>query len=328
MIRFVQIGLGPLGQKIVQFAAQRPAFHLTAAVDLDQHKIGKDVGEICGLPQTGIPVSGSLAAVKDREADVAILSTVSSLTPIAAQIEEIVALGLPIVSTCEELAYPRDTSPDLTRRIDAAARRAGVPVLATGVNPGFLMDSFPLAITAACQSVRSISVSRVQDASGRRVPFQKKIGAGLTLERFEAMRAQGTLRHVGLTESIHMIASRMGWKLDRLTEELSPIVAEQRIVSAGITVEAGQAAGVQQIGKGYVGPEARITLLFRAAIGEPDPHDTVEIVGTPNIRSTIPGGVNGDVATCAIVLNAIPRLLSSGVGLKSMTDIPLVSYFG
>jgi 4-hydroxy-tetrahydrodipicolinate reductase len=314
---------------MVQFAAQRAAFSLVAAVDTDPGKVGKDVGELCGLPRLGVTVTRSLEdALQGKKADVAILTTVSDLATIAEQLAGIMAHGLSVVSTCEELSFPWDISPEIAQRIDAAARRAGVAALGTGVNPGFLMDSFPLALTAACQSVESIQVTRIQDASARRVPFQKKIGAGLTLREFEALRKKGTLRHVGLSESIGMIASRMGWKLDSISEELTPIVAGERIVAGETVVEQGHAAGVQQIGKGFSGRMARITLLFRAAIGEPGPHDTVEINGTPSIRSTIVGGVNGDIATCAITLNAVPRLLAAGRGLKTMADIPLVSFFG
>ncbi len=327
-IRVVQVGLGPLGRRIVQFLQQREVFRIVGAVDIDPGMQGRDLGEVCSLPRMGVSVSGSLAAVRGRgKADVAVLSTVSGMEAVTPQIEEIVERGLPVVSTCEELSYPWEASPGLARRIDRAARKAGVGVLATGVNPGFLMDSLPLALTAGCQSVEAIRVTRIQDASSRRIPFQRKIGAGLTLEQFEAKRKEGTLRHVGLAQSMAMIAARMGWKVDRMEDLLTPIVAEHRIQAGETTIEAGMAAGVQQIGRAFWGERELITLVFRAAVGEPGPEDTVEITGTPTVRSTMKGGLNGDVATCAITLNAIPRLLAAGPGLHTMTDVPLVSYF-
>jgi hypothetical protein len=327
-IRAVQIGLGPLGQRIVQFMREREAFRIVGAVDIDAGKQGRDLGEVCSLPGMGVPVSGSLAsALGRRKADVAILATVSDMQAVTPQLEEILARGLPVVSTCEELSWPWEASPALARRIDRAARRAGVGVLATGVNPGFLMDSLPVALTAGCQAVESIRVTRIQDASSRRLPFQRKIGAGLPPEAFEAKRKEGTLRHVGLAQSMAMIAARMGWEIDRMEETLTPILAERRIETGAMSVQPGVAAGVQQIGRAFSRGIERITLVFRAAIGEPDPEDSVEIIGTPGIHSTVKGGVNGDVATCAITLNAIPRLLAAGPGLHTMTDVPLVSYF-
>jgi hypothetical protein len=327
-IRVVQVGLGPLGQRIVQFMRAREIFHVVGAVDIDPAKQGRDLGELCSLPAMGVTVRDSLAsALGRRKADVAILSTVSSMEAVAPQVEEIVAHGLPVVSTCEELSWPWEASPALARRIDRAARKAGVGVLATGVNPGFLMDSLPVALTAGCQAVERIRVTRIQDASSRRLPFQRKIGAGLSLAAFESKRKEGTLRHVGLAQSMAMIAARMGWEIDRMEDALTPIVAERRIETGAMTIEPGMAAGVQQIGRAFSRGSERITLVFRAAIGEMDPEDTVEITGTPSIRSTVKGGVNGDVATCAITLNAVPRLLAAGPGLHTMTDVPLVSYF-
>jgi hypothetical protein len=327
-IRVVQIGLGPLGQRIVQFMREREVFRIIGAVDIDAGKQGRDLGAICSLPDMGVPVSGSLAsALGRRKADVAILATVSDMQAVTPQIEEILARGLPVVSTCEELSWPWEASPALARRIDRAARRAGVGVLATGVNPGLLMDSLPVALTAGCQAVERIRVTRIQDASSRRLPFQTKIGAGLSPEAFEAKRREGTLRHVGLAQSMAMIAARMGWEIDKMEDELTPILAERRIETGAMSIQPGMAAGVQQIGRAFSRGIERITLVFRAAIGEPDPEDTVEITGTPCIRSTVKGGVNGDVATCAITLNAIPRLLAAGPGLHTMTDVPLVSYF-
>ena len=327
-IDLVQVGLGPLGRKIIQFARERPAFRIVAAVDPDPAFAGKTLGQVCGLEGLDIPVRPSLReALKGARPAAAILTTVSDLGRITPQIEQLLACRLPVVSTCEELVYPWVTQPGLAARIDREARRRKVAVLGTGVNPGFLMDALPVFLTAVAQEVQAVRVTRLQDASLRRVPFQKKIGAGLTLEQFEAKRREGTLRHVGLTESMHLIAARLGWRLERTEDVLSPVVAQARLVTEALTIEPGQAAGVQQIGRGFADGVERITLTFRASIGEPLSEDTVEIAGRPPIVSTIRGGVNGDVATCAITLNAVPRVLEASPGLKTMLDIPLVSCF-
>ena len=80
MINIVHLGLGPLGQKIVRFAIERGVFNILGAVDPDPAKIGKDLGEFCGLGPLGITICSSLTeALKGRKAQVAIVSTVSSL---------------------------------------------------------------------------------------------------------------------------------------------------------------------------------------------------------------------------------------------------------
>ncbi len=328
-IKILQIGLGPLGQKTVQYISERKGMEIVAAVDIDTKKTGKDVGEVCSLgKELGIKVAPGLEmAMQGVKPDVVLLTTVSSLNSLAGQVEEIARYGLNIVSTCEELSHPWGTQKELAEKLDGIAKKNNISILGTGVNPGFLMDFLPIALTGVCQKVDRIKISRIQNASFRRIPFQKKIGAGLSPEEFEVKRQQGTLRHVGLAESIHMIAGRMGWKLDATEDVLTPIIAPEDTPAGETVIKAGMALGVQQIGKGYVKGEEKITLVFRASIGEENPADTVEIKGTPDITSTIPGGVNGDVATCAIAINAIRSITSVPAGLKTMVDVPVVSYF-
>lgn len=327
-ITVLQIGLGPLGIKVAQFIAERTGLKTIAAVDKNPSLIGKDLGQLSGSIASGILIKSTIAeAIKKKKPDVAILTTVSDMKRITPQIEEILSFGIPVVSTCEELSFPWKTAPKLASRLDEAAIRNQVAVLGTGVNPGYLMDALPIFLTAVCQNVESVHVNRFQNAQFRRIPFQKKIGAGLTLEEFEKKKQDASLRHVGLTESIQMIAHRMGWKLDKTEDIISPVLAKKKIETPAMTIPAGHATGVRQEGNGYVNGEVKIKLTFQATVGEPESYDEVIVEGTPRIHSKIAGSVNGDVATCAITLNAIPQVLRSTPGLKTMVDIPPVSFF-
>ncbi len=327
MLNVLQIGLGPLGLKIASFIAERKGLNVVSAVDKNPELVGKSLGSLAGIASEVIISSSVAEALEAGKPDVAILTTVSDMARITPQIEEVLAYGIPVVSTCEELSFPWDTAPELANRIDEKAKEAGVAVLGTGVNPGYLMDSLPVFLTAVCQKVTVVKVNRYQNARFRRIPFQKKIGAGLSPEEFEKKKLEGTLRHVGLTESMHLIAHRMGWKLDKTEDIISPVIAKQPIQTEFMTIPAGYATGVRQIGQGYQNGELKIALVFQATVGEPESFDEVIIEGNPGIRSRIDGGVNGDVATCAITLNAIPQLLRSKAGLMTMVDIPPVSWF-
>lgn len=328
MINVVQVGVGPLGQRIVRFATERNGIKIVAAVDPAPDKVGKDLGELCSLGKLGVPVCKDLkTALRGKRVDVAVLTTVSSLKDIEPQIAQLAKAGLNIVSTCEELSFSRHTHPKITKRIDAACKKRKVACVGTGVNPGFLMDYLPCVMSSVCQEVKKITVARIQDASRRRIPFQQKIGAGLTVSEFRKQKSAGTLRHVGLTESMHMIADCMQWKLDRTTESLRPVIAMKPVTSGYRPILQGEARGVEQIGRGYIGRREVIRLHFRAAVGEPESVDTIEIKGTPFIKSTIPGGVNGDVATCAITLNAIRPIIAATPGLKTMLDLAVPGCF-
>jgi 4-hydroxy-tetrahydrodipicolinate reductase len=328
MIEIVHVGLGPLGQEMVRSAVERESFRIVGAVDIDPAKAGKDLGELCGVGALGVPVSGSLEeAIRGKSPRVAVVTTVSSLAALEPQLATLARAGLPVVSTCEELFFPWRRQPQLAHRIDRTCRDHGIACVGTGVNPGFLMDYLPAVLTGLGQKVTGVRVWRIQDASVRRVPFQQKIGAGLTTREFEARVKAGTLRHVGLPESVDFIAARLGWELDQTTESIEPVMADQEVKSGYKPIAQGMVRGVYQVGRGFKAGEELITLTFRAAVGEPESYEEIRIEGEPAFRSCIAGGVNGDIATCAVTLNAVRSILAVGPGLKTMADLPTPSWF-
>ncbi len=329
-IRVIQVGLGPIGVEVSKLLAERGQVEIVAAVDADPEKAGQELAVPSGMPQAPrVPISDNLGWVlSESGAQVAILTTVSSLRAMQPLLMDCLRAGLNVLSTCEELSYPWLTQPDLSREIDQMAKENSVSVLGTGINPGFSMDLLPLALTGVCRQVHQIAVKRIQDASQRRQPFQRKIGAGLSLQQFEKRVQDGTLRHVGLTESMHMIATRLGWTLDRTEDVVEPILAKERTRSGKLIIEAGRALGVLQTGRGFRGEKEVLSLEFRAAIGQRDPADFIRITGNPSFEMVIPGGVNGDVGTCAITANAVPLVAAAAPGLRTMADIPVVAAVG
>jgi hypothetical protein len=330
IIRTLHIGLGPIGAGVAKQCATRKGFRIVGAVDIDPAKAGRDVGEVIGLDRKlRVKVTGDIAAaIRTTRPDVALLCTSSSLAKVMPQIEAVLRMKVPIVSTTEELAYPAGGNRRLARRIDELARRARVAVLGTGVNPGFTMDALPITLTGICEDVTSIRVERVQDASRRRLPFQRKIGAGLTPREFQARVDAGTVRHVGLAESVTMIADAMGWRLDRVTDEIRPKIADRQVASPFLTVEKGQVCGLVQDGVGYRNGTALVTLHMEAYIGAPESFDAVHIEGTPEIHSKAAGGFHGDIATASITVNSIPKVMAAAPGLHTMRTLPIPSWYG
>jgi 4-hydroxy-tetrahydrodipicolinate reductase len=327
-IKVLHVGLGPIGAAVVKQVARHDGCTVGGAVDVDPAKVGKDVGEVVGLRRIGVKVTDDLAAaIKAVRPDVAIVSTSSSLRQVAPTLEVLLRAKVPIVSTTEELVYPTQAHAALAKRIDASARRARVAVLGTGVNPGFAMDALPIALTAVCESVTSIHVDRVQDARIRRGPFQEKIGAGLSPDAFAAAVKAGTVRHVGLTESVSMIADALGWKLDRITDDIRPKVATDAIDGGTVPVAAGQVAGLVQDGVGYRKGKALITLHMEAYLGAPESYDAIRIAGSPPLSMKFQGGIHGDIATASIIVNSIPKVIAAPPGLRTMRDLPLPSIF-
>ena len=329
-IRVMQVGLGPIGALVAQQIVSRKGFQLVGAVDVDPNKIGRDAGEVAEIGRRlRVKVTSDIRkTIRAVKPDVAVLCTSSSLKAVAAQIEEVLARRVPIVTTTEQAAYPAAHNRRLAKRLDEAARKARVAVLGTGVNPGFAMDALPIALTAACERVDRIEVHRVQDARIRRLPFQQKIGAGLTREQFQRQVDAGQVRHVGFAESIQMIADALGWPVDRVTDDVEPKVAEATVESELIAVDRGYVCGIVQQGIGYVKGDARITLRLEAYLGAPESYDWILIEGSPRISSRIEGGVHGDIATAAMAVNSIPAVITAAPGFRTMRDMRLPSFFG
>src|SRR5881397_1980087 len=328
-IKVMHFGLGPIGAAIVKQVAQRPGFTIIGGVDIDPAKIERDLGDVVGLPKRlGVKVAGDAAkALKRAKPDVVILCTGSSIKKVLPQVETILKSKTPIVSTTEELSYPGYTHIRQARQIHELAKKAKVAVLGTGVNPGFAMDALPIALTAVCERVDRVVVNRVQDARIRRLPFQQKIGAGLTTEQFQKKVDDGSVRHVGLTESIAMIADALGWTLDRISDDIQPKLATVTISSEFLAVDPGYVCGIIQDGIGYRKSEPVIKLHMEAYLGAPETYDSIEIDGSPRISQKIAGGIHGDVATASIVVNSIPRVLNATPGLHTMRDLMLPSFF-
>jgi len=328
-IRVVLIGLGPIGAAIGRQIVERKGFQLVGAADIDPSKVGEDLGEVIGAGRRlRVKVGDSIGkTIRATKPDAAVLCTSSQLKAVIPQFEEVLKYRIPIVTTTEEAAYPASYNRRLAKRLDEAARKAKVAVLGTGVNPGFTMDTLPIMLSAVCERVDRVEVWRVQDARVRRLPFQQKIGAGLTREQFQKKVEDGTVRHVGFTESIQMIADAMGWRLDRVVDDVAPQIAETAVASELLAVDPGDVCGVIQTGSGYVNGDERIRLRLEAYLGAPQSYESVLIEGSPRIYSRIEGGVHGDIATASMAVNSIPAVITAEPGFRTMRDVRLPSFF-
>lgn len=327
-IRVAQYGVGPIGASIVRLMRQKASLEIVGAIDKDPAKAGRDLGEAIGAPDApwGVRISADAESLLEKPVDIVVHSTSSYLPSVMDQLLACLAAGCCIVSTCEELAYPWRKHPELSARLDAAAKEEGVALVGTGVNPGFVMDKLVLTLSAVSQRVDSARATRVVDASKRRLPLQKKIGAGMAPEEFRAQVTAGVIKHHGLPESIAMVADGLGFALDDISETIEPVIAEQTVKTEFLEVAPGQVAGVHQIARGVSAGKEKIFMELKMYVGATQPADTIELKGEPNLSLVIPGGTHGDVATAAVVVNAIPTILAATSGLRTARDLPL-SFF-
>ncbi len=327
-VRFIQIGFGPIGQQIVKFAMERKALDVLAVIDVDKEKQGKDISEFLGGKESGVKITSNLEkTLREIDFDIASISTVSSFEKVTPTVKLCLEHGKNVISTCEEMLYPFVSYRELSVELDEVAKRNRVTAVGTGVNPGFLMDFLPTILSSVTKNTDRVVVKRYQNASKRRLPFQKKIGAGLSVKEFEELREKGIIRHVGFKESVYLIDRALGFGIDEYKEEINPIVAEEEVSSNFIMVEKGSVKGVYQVASGFKGGKEVIRLELKAFLGNREEEDTVELYGEPDIKSTIKGGVNGDIATAAVVVNSLPSVISAPYGLKTVIDISPAHYW-
>ncbi len=321
--------IGSLTAKFI-LEEKKKRLNLVGAYDIDPRKLGKDLGAVIGLDHTtGIRVSADLDRVLAEDVDVAIHTTSSYLKGAYPQIESVVSHGVDVVSSCEELSYPYVVDRQLSARLNLLAKKHGATVLGTGINPGFLMDALPIALTAPCESIRRIKISRRMNAATRRIPFQKKVGAGLTEGEFQsAIKNHQISGHVGLEQSVSMLADAIGWKLNRVEiGRVEPVIAEKATNEGYIRIPAGRVVGVKQSARGLVGGRPLIELNFAAYVGSEEEYDQVEIDGTPPVNCRISPCVHGDHGTVAMLVNMVPKVVSAPPGLLTMKDMQLPSAF-
>ncbi len=328
-IKVVSYGVGAVGGLIAKFLLEKEGAELVGAVDIAQDKIGKDLGQVLCLERSvGVRISGDLGSVLEEEnADIVVHTTSSYIRDTFPQLASIVKYGVDVVSTCEELSHPYFSDPRLAKRLQVLAKKHDVTILGTGINPGFLMDTLVITLTAACEKVEKIEAKRVMNAATRRVPFQRKIGAGLTVEKFlKKIEKKEITGHVGLEQSIALIGSALAWRFDKIiAEPVEPVIARKKVESKDIQVKAGEVAGLQQKAKGTIGNREIILLDFQAYIGAEEEYDAITVKGVPHIEQKIQPCVHGDIGTVAMVVNAIPKVINAPAGLMTMIDLPIPS---
>jgi 4-hydroxy-tetrahydrodipicolinate reductase len=329
----VQYGLGPIGQATVRTVLDKASggrMQLVGAIDIDPDKVGRDVADLVGRDgPSGVTIRDDAEAVlAETSPDVVLHTTTSFLDTMSDQLVQCAEAGAHVVSSTEELSFPYDRHPGLARTLDRVAREQGVVIVGTGVNPGYAMDTLALMATGVCVDVNTVHVERVVDASARREPLQRKVGAGITQAAFAEKKATGTFGHIGLRESLLMLADGLGWTLDDLDETLEPVVAERVVETPFLTVQPGEVAGIHHAIVGYRRGAVALSLDLKMYVGAEDSRDAVKVDGDPPIDLVVRKGIFGDTATVGALVNTAPLVLEAAPGLRTMKDLPVLRAFG
>jgi hypothetical protein len=322
MIPVILYGLGPIGIRIGRRLAQRPGVELAGAIDIDPAKEGWPLADILAVdaPHLIVDADAERVLAAAEGPGVVVHATSSRLDLVVPQLAGIARAGWNAVSTCEQLVHPWLADAALADELDAVAADAGVTILGSGINPGFLLDSFVLMLTAACARVDAVRVERIVDTDQRREPLQRKAGVGMTEGEFRALAERGAIGHVGLSQSAHLVADGLGFQVTDYRETIEPVLATRATATGLGTVAAGDVLGQHQTATLLDGDRPVVSFTQVMAAGR-TPVDVIEIDGEPPIRQRIEGGVNGDIGTEAVIANLVRPVLEARPGLRTMRDI-------
>lgn len=328
-IKVIQFGLGPIGIESLKLAADQSWLEVTGGVDIDPAKVGKSLADLTGVASlASAKIFPSLEALFAAvgQPDVVLHTAGSSAAVSFEQMKPALERGISVASTCEELIFPALKTPDVAAEYNALCRRTGARIAGTGVNPGFVMDILPICLTGVSREVKSLYVERVVNASTRRQPLQAKIGSGQNPDDFRKKFAAGKAGHAGFQQSVALLAHAMGWKLDEIRETCEPVVATSRVVTKFFDVAPGQSLGIHQTCVGLSGGETKIKLDLQMYLDASLPHDAIVVKGRPDLNLVLNGGVAGDDATVAALINIVPRLLAAAPGVRLMTELAVPSW--
>ncbi len=323
-IPVVLMGLGAIGRAVARAVLTKPELEVVAALELSPERVGKKLSEVLDMPAPDLLVTSDVAAaLKKAQGGVLVHATGSRLDAVEGELAQALSAGLCVASTCEELAYPWLRHPEIAERLDRIAQKRKVALLGTGVNPGFVLDRLPATLGAVTGPVQMVRAERVVDARTRRGQLQRKVGAGLNEEEFDRGVDDGTVGHVGLMESAALAALGVGLEVDEVDESIDPVESdEDQSGEGGLQVPRGGIVGVKQVARAFHDQKVVAELTLIIALGAVNPHDEIELVGDPNIKVVIPGGVPGDKATAWAVAHAAPLLPGAEPGLISVLDLP------
>jgi len=330
LIRVVVLGTGQMGSGIARLILGKPSLQLVGACARRRERDGIDLGLAIGLDRAlGIPVKTDLIAlIEQTQPHVAVQATCSTLDDAWQELSLLIEHGIDVISIAEEMAYPAAKSPGKAAALHQLAVKHGASVLGTGINPGFVLDLLVILLTGVCAEVEAITARRINDLSPYGPTVLASQGVGLTPEAFARGLQNGSVvGHVGFEQSLWMIAAALGWDLDRIEQTREPIVSKLRRETPFVTVEPGEVAGCLHTAAAYRQGRAVIRLIhpqqIHPGLEGVETGDSIDIKGSPDLhiqgRPEIPGGL----ATEALAVNMIPRVVEAAPGLYCMADLPV-----
>jgi 4-hydroxy-tetrahydrodipicolinate reductase len=332
----VQWATGNIGARSLRAVIEHPALELVGVRVYGEDKVGRDAGELCGLPPTGVVATDDIEVVIALEPDCVLYM------PRALDAEDVCRLlvsGADIVTTRGEFHRPASMQPDLREAVEAACAEGGTSIHSTGSSPGFITEAIPLVLSSIQRSLESLTIEEFADLSRR--PTPELLFGVMGFGRPPAAINEARLNHgrTSFGPSLELVADALGMPLDRL--DASGEVAVARVdtsIAAGV-IEAGTVAAQRVTVDGY--HDGRAVLRFRA-----NWYCTTDLEPAWDLRPTgwrvaVEGDAPLDVDlrfpfaiermaemspgyTANRAVNAVPFVCDAPPGIRTTIDLPQV----
>ena len=342
--RVIQWSTGNVGRLALRCILGHPELDLAGVLVSSPAKAGRDAGELCGRPATGIRATTDIDEILRLDADCVCYTATADLRPFEAidDICRILESGKNVVSSSVVgLVHPRALPPDITRKLDAACEKGGASFFTSGIDPGFANDILPLVLTGLSERWEQVRIQEIVNYATYDQPevLFETMGFGKPLDHVSLLLLPGSLSFAwGGTMKI--LAEGLGVELDGIEEWHERCAAERPIRIGDHTVEPGTMGGLRFEVRGMVGGRAALVVEHVTRLDDDlAPHwpqgkggYRVMIEGNPRMECTLDmadehgdHAVGGVVLTATRIVNAIPAVCSAPPGLLSALDLPLIT---
>lgn len=325
-------GLGAMGSGMAKALLKKDGVEIVGVCVSRASRAGLNLYDVLEVEQGGRPdviLTNDIAeAIKPGTVDICLMATDSFIEKSFDKMEKVLNLGVNVITIAEEMAYPKAQQPELAKKLDEIAKKNGVSILGTGINPGLVMDLLAICLSGCMTDVESVFCERVNSLSPYGESVMTEQGIGITVDEFKNGVETGTLAgHVGFAESIGLISEAMGLGVDNFDQSMDPIVTDVDRKSPFGFAAAGNVAGVDMKGRGYKDGKLIVDMSHPQQI-EPEQvgtetGDYIVLKGTPEVNMAIKPEISGGIGTIAMAINCIPQVINGDPGLLTMIDIPV-----
>lgn len=336
-LRVIQWATGAVGGYALRSVISRPEFTLSGVLVYDPDKVGLDAGALVGLPETGVLCHDDVDRVLETEADCVLHMPLPAAYfggDYASDLQTVCALlasGKNVITTTGFI-YPKVYGPGVVDRLEAACRAGGTSVYGTGINPGFMSDLLPLALSGLSTRLDHIYVRESSDYHGHpsRQIVMDLIGFGRAPKEYAvAVRPFRNVQRAVFSESVQLVAGALDVRLDEVEEtDEYELASEEFEITAGV-VRPGTVCASRWIFTGLIRgrPFMTVECVYKADATKvrrwPQPGFAIHIEGRPQMMITIDEVSHGLAGAAAHAVNSITSVCAAEPGVRTMLDLPL-----